>query len=54
MVEVNKPYSWTLLASLAVLANAGVFKQQIEEVAVVLDQAGAGKLAVRCLIASSI
>ena len=43
VLEVHKTNGRALLACLAVLADAGVFQQQGEDMAVVLNQAGAGK-----------
>ena len=41
--EVNEAHRGAFLARLAVLADAGVFQQEVKDVAVVLDQAGAGE-----------
>ena len=43
VVEVHETHRRAFLAGLAVLADAGVFQQQGEDVAVVLDQTGAGE-----------
>ena len=43
VLEVDEAHGRAFLAGLAVLADAGVFQQQSEDVAVVLDQAGAGE-----------
>ena len=41
--KVHKTHRRALLAGLAVLADAGVFQQQLEQVVVVLQQSGAGE-----------
>src|SRR6266542_7164317 len=41
VLEVDKTYRRALLSRLAVLADTGVLQQQLERMAVVLDQAGA-------------
>ena len=43
VLEIDKAHRGALFARLAVLADAGVFQQQVQDMAVVLDQAGAGK-----------
>ena len=43
VLEIDKAHRGALFARLPVLADAGVFQQQVQDMAVVLDQAGAGK-----------
>ena len=43
VLEIDEAHRRAFLARLAVLADAGVFQQQIEDMPVVLDQAGAGE-----------
>ena len=43
VLEVDEAHRWALLAGLAVLADAGVFQQQLKDVLIVLDQARAGE-----------
>jgi hypothetical protein len=43
VLEVNEAHRRAFFARLPVLADAGVFQQQVEGVTVVLDQAGAGE-----------
>ena len=53
MREIDKADGRAFALRLAVLADAGVFQQQSEDVTVVLKQACTGKLAVSCLTTSS-
>jgi hypothetical protein len=43
VLEVNKANSWAFFARLPVLADAGVFQQQMQQMFVVFEQAAAGK-----------
>ena len=43
MLEVDEAHRWAVLARLAILADARVFKQKLKNVLVVLNQTCAGK-----------
>ena len=43
VLEIDKAHRWAFFARFSVFADAGVLQQQVQDMAIVLDQAGAGK-----------